>query len=267
VRLSREAAACVSCLWLIACTPDSAPASGAGAQDSQDSTRPGRTDSWGGLSVERRGDEDADCALVLLHGYGAPGDDLVPLGSTVARASGCLAVMPAAPEPVGSGRQWWSLDDWRRRRAAGEDLSDEVPEGLADASRRVQGVIRTLSARGVDSEHIVLAGFSQGAMLALDAGLSSERPLGGIVVLSGTLIARSRWAAAIGRGETPPVLMTHGRSDSLLTFDRADALRRFLVEEEVPVTLVPFAGGHAIPAVARERLIGFVRARVGDRAG
>jgi len=44
------------------------------------------------------------------------------------------------------------------------------------------------------------------------------------------------------------------------------SLRRFLAEHEASVTLVPFAGGHTIPALARERLIGFVRARVGDRA-
>ncbi|MBO6939437.1 MAG: hypothetical protein JJ863_30990 [Deltaproteobacteria bacterium] len=203
--------------------------------------------------------------MILLHGYGAPADDLVPLGATVSRATGCLAVMPAGPEPAAGGRQWWSLDDWRRRRAAGEDLSDQVPAGLEEASRRVQGVVRTLGARGIPPDRVVLAGFSQGAILALDAGLSAERPLGGIGVLSGTLIARSRWVAAIERGAPPPVLMTHGRDDSLLTFNRADALRQLLAEHQVTTTLVPFAGGHTIPAVARERLIGFVRARVGQR--
>lgn len=205
--------------------------------------------------------------MVLLHGYGAAGDDLVGLGAMVARSTGCLAVMPAAPEPVGSGRQWWSLDDWRARRAAGEDLSDEVPAGLTDASRRVQGVLRTLGARGIAHDRIVLGGFSQGAILALDAGLSAERPLGGIAVLSGTLIARSRWAAAVEHGDTPPVLMTHGRGDPLLSFRRADALRMLLAERGVSVSLVPFSGGHAIPPVARERLIAFVRARVGSPAG
>lgn len=203
--------------------------------------------------------------MVLLHGYGAPGDDLVPLGATVARATGCRAIMPAGPEPAGGGRRWWPLDDWRRRRAAGEDLTDEVPPGLEDASRRVQGVLRTLGAQGVSPDRVVLGGFSQGAILALDAGLSAERPVGGIAVLSGTLVARSRWAAAVARTESPPVLMTHGRQDSVLTFGRADALRQLLAAEGVSVTLVPFAGGHAIPAVARERLIGFVRARVGER--
>ncbi len=217
--------------------------------------------------MELRGDEDADCAVVLLHGYGAPGDDLVGLGASVARATGCLAVMPAASEPVGPGRQWWPLDDWRARREGGEDLSDEVPEGLSDANRRVQGVIRSLAARGIAHDRIILGGFSQGAILALDAGLSSERRLGGIVLLSGTLIARSRWTAAIERSDPPPVLMTHGRGDSLLTFRRADALRMLLAEQGVTVSLVPFSGGHAIPPVARERLIGFVRARTAQPAG
>lgn len=254
---SPVAAACVSCLFLLACTPEPAPSAPA-----TDATERGRADGWGGLEVERRGDDDAPCAVVLLHGYGAPGTDLVPLGATVARASGCLAIMPAAPEPAGSGRQWWSLDDWRRRAAAGEDLSDQVPAGLEDASRRVQGVLRTLGARGIAPDRIVLGGFSQGAILALDAGLHSERPLGGIAVLSGTLLARSRWLAAIERREPPPVLMTHGPSDPLLPFDQAEALRRILAEQQVSVTLVPFSGGHTIPAVARERLIGFVRGRV-----
>ena len=219
---------------------------------------------WGGLEVTLRGNERAACAVVLLHGYGAPADDLAPLGATLARSSGCLAVMPTAPEAApggGSGRQWWPLGEWRRRRASGEDLSGEIPPGMEDASRRIHGTLRTLEARGIEHGRVVLAGFSQGAMLALDAGLTAARPIGGIAALSGTLVARDRWRAAVERHGAPPLLLTHGRQDPVLAFARAERLRDLLDDGGAQVELVEFDGGHTIPPRARERLIQFVRER------
>ena len=222
---------------------------------------PSSPEEWGGLRVQVRGDPDASTAVVLLHGFGARGDDLVGLGAHVARATQSFAVMPEAPEVSEGnpeGRQWWDLREWRQRRAAGEDLSDQVPDGLEAASRRVHGVLRTLEARGFPPRAVVVAGFSQGAVLAMDAGLTAERAPRGIAALSGTLIARSRWQRA-ARSFPAPILLTHGRSDSVLTFTRARALRSVLEDVDARVEMFEFEGGHVIPSEASDRLIAWLR--------
>jgi predicted esterase len=69
---------------------------------------------WGGLNVARLSDMSEDerggSAVVVLHGWGAPGDDLVPLAEALARP-GVRFFVPAAPLPeMGGGRAWWHLD-------------------------------------------------------------------------------------------------------------------------------------------------------------
>jgi len=206
----------------------------------------------GGSDREGGGDGPV---VVLLHGFGAPGDDLVPLWRTLAAPLGTRFVFPAAPVDLGraymGGRAWWRIDleERMRRQALGEarDLT-EVPEGL-DAAR---GQLDTLldeatRALGPPPGKIVLGGFSQGAMLALDAALRSARPLAGLVLLSGTHIAANEWAARFDARRGLPVFMSHGRADELLPFALSERLKDTLTAHGFPVEWVPFRGGHGIP--------------------
>lgn len=193
--------------------------------------------------------------LVLLHGFGAPGDDLVPLGAELGLPPAVRLLFPAAPrvlaEAFFEGRAWWLIDWARRERALAEgrmaELSEAEPEGLAEARATVSALLDAAAAElGAAPGSTVLGGFSQGATLACDVALADPRPLAGLALLSPTLIARSRWAASAPGRAGLPVFMSHGRHDPVLPFPMSERLRDLLAGAGLAVSWHPFAGGHGI---------------------
>lgn len=220
----------------------------------------------GGLRVRILGGPDGrgggdGPVVVLLHGYGAPGDDLVGLARRLDVDPTVRFVLPEAPLEIGgAGRAWWRLDIGRLRSGTDRDLSDEVPEGMPAARRKVLSLVRDVERElGVPPSRIVLAGFSQGAMLALDVALHLEEPVAGVAVLSGTLVAEREWVPRMPAKETVPVFVSHGRQDPLLPFRMAEALRDRLETGGLTVHWVAFDGGHSIPPGVTEGLRGFLR--------
>lgn len=200
-------------------------------------------------------------AVVFLHGFGAPGDDLVGLAEAMDLPTGTLAVFPHAPIALAGmmapGRAWWMIDleqmQLEMLRGGMRDRRAEVPVGLAEARGGVLGVLDALPERfGVDPGRIVLGGFSQGAMLSLDVALH-RRPndarsgLAGLVLWSGTLIAEAEWAPRFPRLAGLPVYQSHGRRDPLLPFPAAEELADRLRSAGARLEWHAFSGGHEIP--------------------
>jgi phospholipase/carboxylesterase len=203
--------------------------------------------------------------VILLHGWGAPGDDLVPLGEALS-APGRMFVFPEAPlVSPGGGRAWWHLDVTRiqaaREQGQKRDLRAEQPDGLAEVSAQVRKMLDDLKQRAPDATFII-GGFSQGAMLATDVMLTSSGSLAGLVVMSGTLVNEAIWAPAFKKVRTGfPVFMSHGRGDPILPFELAEALRDHAQTSEHAVTWLPFEGGHEIPMPVLARLRNFLGSR------
>jgi phospholipase/carboxylesterase len=204
--------------------------------------------------------------VVLLHGWGAPGDDLVPLGEELA-APGRLFVFPEAPlAAMAGGRAWWPLDLARmqsaRQRGEERALRQETPPGLPEARARVTALIRELTQQtGVHPTAVLIGGFSQGAMVATDVTLASPGLSGGLIVLSGSITAEGEWGPRVPRlAPGLPVFMSHGRLDPVLPFPLAEALRDLFVGAHHPVTWVPFDGGHGIPGPVLTKLESFLAA-------
>jgi phospholipase/carboxylesterase len=211
-----------------------------------------------GLTVRLAGGTDREGGgdgplVVLLHGFGAPGDDLAPLWRVVDAPRGTRWAFPAGPEavPIEPGRRaWWFIDIERRLLAAErgelESLSREVPPGMTEARARVTALLDELDAR-LKPTKVVLGGFSQGAMLACDVALRSERALAGIALLSGTLLAADEWGRLAAGRRGLAVFQSHGTGDPILPFAYAEKLRDLLHSGGLDVTWVPFRGVHEIP--------------------
>ena len=231
-----------------------------------------RREQLGGLTVRLVGGDDGDGSgdgptVVLCHGFGAPGDDLVALAGEIDAPKGTRFVFPEAPitlsREYGGGRAWWNIDMLRMQLAmmSGQtrDLTRDVPEGLASANEKLCAMLGALPGLiGSAPERTVLGGFSQGAMLSCDVVLRSVMPFAGLVVMSGTLLAEEEWLPLIETREGLPVFQSHGSADPLLPYTLAERLRDAFVGAGLPLTWVDFPGGHGIAPNVLERLGGFL---------
>jgi len=224
-----------------------------------------RRSTIGGLEVVLAGGTDGDGGgdgpcVVLLHGFGAPGEDLVPLWRALDAPAGTRFVFPAAPMSLGlpffDGRAWWMIDVARLER--GGDLTREDPPGLARASALVTALCDEIAA-----PRLVLGGFSQGAMVSLDVALRGGRPLAGLVLLSATLAAADAWGPLFSSRRGLRVFQSHGRQDPLLPHALAERLRLLLEEGGADVRFVSFSGEHEIPDVVLEELSAYLREVLG----
>jgi phospholipase/carboxylesterase len=227
-----------------------------------------RTD-LAGLTTRIVGPADAKLTVILMHGFGAPGDDLVGLAPYL--NAPVRFVFPAAPLELGGlygdSRAWWLLDLARlEQQLAGGGAairSAEIPDGLAPARDHVMKLVDAVVARYPGP--FVLGGFSQGAMLALDVALHRDTKPAGLLLMSGTLLAEPLWAPRFASLAGVPVLMSHGRFDQLLPFSAAETLRDKLRAAGANVEWVEFPGAHEIPPVVVDAASKFLRARSAAR--
>ncbi|MBX3181750.1 MAG: phospholipase [Polyangiaceae bacterium] len=193
--------------------------------------------------------------VVLLHGYGAPGGDLAPLGRQLPAPPGVRFAFPEAPLELMPGydaRAWWPIDVAALEAAlsAGthRDRGLEDPPELPQVAAALEAFLDALTAElGLTQAPLVLGGFSQGAMLSCELAARSARPLAGLMVLSGTLLAAERWAEGFKARAGLPVLQSHGRSDPLLSFADAERLKALFEAAATRHTWLPFHGQHELP--------------------
>ncbi len=200
-----------------------------------------------------------DSAVVLLHGFGAPGTDLVSLGEVLNVPSGTGLFFPEGPLDLGSqlgagyagGRAWWPIDMAKLQVAMMTGQATSAAEGLAEglerASTQVLALLDALQSKfGIQSERIVLGGFSQGAVACLDAVLNDSRAFAGLLLMSGTMVKPQSVAALAPRRPKMRALLSHGQFDPMLPFSVAEALRDLLTTSGWDLTWLSFPGGHGI---------------------
>lgn len=148
--------------------------------------------------------------VLLLHGLGADGNDLIGLAPMLAQVLPDAAfVSPHAPEPCDMapmGYQWFSLQS---REPAALLAGVEKARPLLDAFIDSQ-----LEHYGLDDSKLAVIGFSQGTMTALHTLPRREQACACILGYSGMLIAPEKLAAEVRA--RPPVLLVHGEADEVL---------------------------------------------------
>jgi phospholipase/carboxylesterase len=158
--------------------------------------------------------------VVWLHGLGASGhdfEDVVPL-LELPRVRYVFPHAPVRPVTVNLGLIMPAWYDVRSLPASAEDQDDR---GVRDSARRIEALLAREERRGVPAERIVIAGFSQGAALALFVGIRHPKPLLGIMVLSGgELLPATREAEAAPANRRTPLLVCHGLYDPLVGVER-----------------------------------------------
>ncbi|MBL8560483.1 MAG: dienelactone hydrolase family protein [Hyphomonadaceae bacterium] len=164
--------------------------------------------------------------IVLLHGYGSNGEDLISLAPYWAKAlPNTQFVSPNAPEPVSmapGGYQWFPISRLDPR---------EVEMGVQRASGTLEKFIdRELERYQIPPDRLALVGFSQGTMMALHVGLRRQR-LGAIVGFSGALPAAGKLKDEAR--SKPPVLLIHGDQDEMIPVSALFAAAEGLAAAEI----------------------------------
>lgn len=204
------------------------------------------------------GDRPAELLVVLLHGIGADGNDLIALADLyqqlLPRAAFVAPNAPHAFDMAPFGYMWFSLQNFdAETRSRGVRAAQPTLDAFIDAE---------LARHGIGADRLVLLGFSQGAMMALHVGLRRATPPAAIVSHSGMLVDADRLESEIqGR---PPVLLTHGADDDILPAACLPLAASALQAAEVPVEAHVLPNlGHGIDEAILRLAITFLARHLG----
>lgn len=169
--------------------------------------------------------------VILLHGLGADGNDLLSLAQQWQSLLPHTAFLsPHAPQPCDlapMGFQWFSLRDFS---------PSAMIAGIRAAAPALRSFLEAeLQARGLGFDRLALVGFSQGTMMALQVGLRLPRPCAAIVGYSGALPDVAGLTAEIA--SRPKVLLVHGTADGVVPVGMTQAAATALQALNVPVTV------------------------------
>jgi phospholipase/carboxylesterase len=169
--------------------------------------------------------------VIGLHGRG---DSLAGLG-WLPQAVGLDEVnylLLNAPDPWEDGYSWY-------------DLAPDQEPGIRRSRARLVALLDQLGQQGWESHDVVLFGFSQGCLMAMDVGQRYAKPLAGICGISGYLFFPNRIAAeALPHARTMPWLITHGTRDQLLPIETTREHVRLLQAVGIPVEWHEIDKGH-----------------------
>jgi phospholipase/carboxylesterase len=173
-------------------------------------TSPERDDELDGPSYGPHSGGPVKQIILLLHGYGSNGDDLISFADVWRDVfPDALFLSPHAPEPVPfsyGGYQWFAID---------ELTAEAMAAGVARAAPVINRFIdRQLERHGLTERDMALVGFSQGTMMSLYVGPRRERQLAGILGYSGLLTDPAALAREVRT--RPPVMLIHGAADPMV---------------------------------------------------
>ncbi len=191
--------------------------------------------------------------VILLHGLGADGNDLIGLAPLfMPQLPGTHVIAPNAPfacDMAPFGYQWFSLRDWSpQSMLKGTQEADPILNDFIDAQ---------LKRFSLTEDRLALVGFSQGTMMALYVALRRSRPCAGIVGFSGAMIGEGNIASK------PPVCLVHGDEDTVVPYSAMASAQAMLQRHGVAVETHTRPGlGHGIDPEGIDIAVDFLKARL-----
>jgi phospholipase/carboxylesterase len=145
-----------------------------------------------------------------------------------------------APDDYYGGFSWFEF-------TGGGAFMEKATQGILRSRKLIRGLIGEIVAQGVKPSNIFLFGFSQGCLMALDAGLRCDLVLGGICGVSGWLAGKEEYPSAFSPvAKQQKFLVTHGHQDPVLDFTATKIQCDFLVAQGINLKFIPYAKAHTI---------------------
>jgi phospholipase/carboxylesterase len=189
-----------------------------------------------------------NAAVIWLHGLGADGHDFEPIvPQLVPRAERAWRFVfpnaPARPVTINGGmrmRAWYDIKDLDRNTA--EDVA-----GFRATELQIRELIAKEVTRGIPTNRIVLAGFSQGGAVSLYMVARLPEKLAGVMALSCYLPLRNTFSTErLSANDATPIFMAHGQADATLPMALGTASRDFLLGQGYPVEWRQYPMAHAV---------------------
>lgn len=215
------------------------------------------------------GGDNPSIPVVICHGYGASYEDLAPLsGEWIAllgdKSDAFRFVFPDAPNSLADlgmpgGRAWWPINMAQLAEAVQasrfDELHDKTPPGIDEARDLLSETIDELcEPLNGNSTPLVLGGFSQGAMLAMDTSLrGSVQSPELLFQFSGTVVCRTDWQSNLNRLGQTVVFQSHGKIDPILPYTSAVTLHDMLDQADINIEFHSFMGPHTIDVDSVQR--------------
>lgn len=201
-------------------------------------------------TIEVETTPEPNAAVIWLHGLGADGHDFEPIVPEIVRPGErawrfVFPNAPVRPVTINGGmamRAWYDLKGLDRRAA--EDVA-----GFRDTDASVRELIAKEVARGIPTNRVVLAGFSQGGAVSLYTAPRYPDKLAGVLALSCYLPRESAFLAERApANDATPIFMAHGRADTVLTMSLGTQSRDFLKAQGYAVEWHDYPMAHAVCA-------------------
>jgi phospholipase/carboxylesterase len=202
-------------------------------------------------AIEIETGKNPAAAVIWMHGLGADGNDFVPIVRELKLAAtpAVRFVFPHAPMRPVTINNGYVMRAWYDVTYGDLEGKSKRPDetGVRASEKEIAKLIARERGRGIDSEKIVLAGFSQGGALALQTGLRYPEKLAGIMALSTYLpLAETLVREASEANKRTPVFMAHGTHDPVVSYAWGSASRRMLDDLGYPVEWREYPMQHSV---------------------
>jgi phospholipase/carboxylesterase len=200
-------------------------------------------------------------SVIMLHGLGANGHDLAGIVPEM-DLQGCQPmrfVFPHAPSMPVTVNAGYVMPAWYD--IYGFDLvSRQDAQGIAQSELAITALVAHEIQRGIAADHIVLAGFSQGAAMALHTGLRLPYSIAGVIALSGYMPLADRFPLERSPANAfTPIFMGHGRNDTVVIHGRGETSRNQLQDLGYTVQWHSYPTEHNITAEEVDDVTAFLR--------
>ena len=190
----------------------------------------------------------ANAAVIWLHGLGADGNDFVPIVEQLQLPShyAIRFIFPHAPMRPITINQGYQMPGWYDISSLSM-VEGEDEAGIKESSAILKQLCQEQEEKGIESERIVVAGFSQGGAVALHCGCRYPKPLAGIMALSTYLpLAESLNDEISESMAETPVFMAHGRQDDVVSYEYGKSSMEQLQNCDIDVNWHEYDMGHAV---------------------
>jgi phospholipase/carboxylesterase len=199
-------------------------------------------------TIEIEPKTSATHAVIWLHGLGASGDDFVPIVPELHLPADLAVrfIFPHAPVRAVTINNGYEMRAWFD--IFGLQLDSAVDtKGIADSTALVEELIQQQIQRGIPLTNIILAGFSQGAVMALTIGLRRQEALGGIIALSGFFpLAEETLKLSSISSRNTPIFLAHGTEDMIVAFTLGKMSYQLLKEGGCNASWHAYPMGHSV---------------------